>query len=879
MKPDVDATNKNQARQAQNLTMKKRLLARRDFIFASIAGLKQVCAAARPRTEMAIASPRDASLLEVLAAREVRRYLYLRTGKLLRIIRVLSLPPGFRGFVVGQASSPLLKSLIHSSGLEKTVMGLRPEQFLLKKMLGSKQEFILVGGGDPVGTLYGAYRLTEHYGIRFYLHGDVVPDRQDSLELRNIDEIGKPLFELRGLNPWGSHPFGLDPWNADDYKAIFEQLAKMRMNFLGIHCYPEGRPYAEPSVWLGLKEDFDSNGRVRWSYPSHYYNTAATGFWGPIPPKKTGEYSFGGAMLFERDDWGSDVMTGECPAPSTAEGENLIFNRTAQQFRGAFHFAHVLGIKTCVGTETPLVMPQTLEQRLRARGKQPSDPATVRQVYEAIFRRIMAAHELDYYWVWTPEGWTWKENTADELASTVADIQLAIEAAKNVNAPFRIATAGWVLGPHDDRAAFDRLLPKSLPLSALSRKIGGEPIDPAFGRVRDHQSWAIPWLEGDGNNGLAAVQLWAGRMRKDAADARTYGCTGLLGLHWRTDILAPNVAALAQAAWDQSEWNTLSTNPAPAPPGDLNRGLPVADLYSDFAQAWFGPEAAQPIAAVFTRIDGKVPMSVAGGCPSGRLTPDFRPWEEVGRAFVFVDEFEKVRPRVRGEGNLARFDYWWNTFRYHRGLAAIRCALGRFETEMKKVAGEKNAQEKKKLAARQALPAYRTLVALYGETYGYLLATVNTPGDLAMVINLENHEYFWRLVIDSTGKRLAEALGGRLPGDVCPQKKYSGTPRLIAPTLRGSVLAGEPLTLKVIYLDSQPPRELALWWRPLGKGKFRRVPASHVARGVHKVTLPPHKNDNCVEYYLRAVARNGSALVFPPTAPRLNQTVVIVPSR
>ncbi|HUZ47882.1 MAG TPA: hypothetical protein VMW54_14700, partial [Terriglobia bacterium] len=127
--------------------------------------------------------------------------------------------------------------------------------------------------------------------------------------------------------------------------------------------------------------------------------------------------------------------------------------------------------------------------------------------------------------------------------------------------------------------------------------------------------------------------------------------------------------------------------------------------------------------------------------------------------------------------------------------------------------------------------------------------------------------------------RLAEALGGRLPGDVRPPKKYSGTPRLIAPTLRGSVLAGEPLTLKVICLDSQPSRELALWWRPLGKGKFRRVPASHVARGVYKVTLPPHKNDNCLEYYLRAVARNGSALFFPPTAPRLNQTVVIVPPR
>ncbi len=75
-----------------------------------------------------------------------------------------------------------------------------------------------------------------------------------------LDETGKPLFALRGVNPWGSHPFGFDAWSADDYKAIFTQLAKMRMNFLGIHCYPEGHPYAEPTVWHGLAGDFDAQG-------------------------------------------------------------------------------------------------------------------------------------------------------------------------------------------------------------------------------------------------------------------------------------------------------------------------------------------------------------------------------------------------------------------------------------------------------------------------------------------------------------------------------------------------------------------------------------------------------------------------------------------
>jgi len=37
----------------------------------------------------------------------------------------------------------------------------------------------------------------------------------------------------------------------------------MRMNFIGMHCYPEGHPYAEPTVWLGLEGEFDERGRVK----------------------------------------------------------------------------------------------------------------------------------------------------------------------------------------------------------------------------------------------------------------------------------------------------------------------------------------------------------------------------------------------------------------------------------------------------------------------------------------------------------------------------------------------------------------------------------------------------------------------------------------
>lgn len=98
-------------------------------------------------------------------------------------------------------------------------------------------------------------------------------------------------------------------------------------------------------------------------------------------------------------------MLGQCPVPTTPEGCNAVFNRTGQMFDEAFSVARMLGVKTCIGTESPLTIPGAVKERLLAQHKDPSDPAVVRELYAGIFKRIAAAHPLDYYWVWTPERW------------------------------------------------------------------------------------------------------------------------------------------------------------------------------------------------------------------------------------------------------------------------------------------------------------------------------------------------------------------------------------------------------------------------------------------------------------------------------------------
>ena len=129
-----------------------------------------------------------------------------------------------------------------------------------------------------------------------------------------------------------------------------------------------------------------------------------------------------------------------------------------------FDYAHKLGVKTCVGTETPLVIPQAVKNRLTSRAKTLTIPTTVKEIYEGMFERIKRTYPLDYYWLWTPEGWTWEAVKDEQVAATERDMLLAVEAAKKVNSPFTLATCGWVLGPPKDRAQFDRVLPKEIPV-------------------------------------------------------------------------------------------------------------------------------------------------------------------------------------------------------------------------------------------------------------------------------------------------------------------------------------------------------------------------------------------------------------------------------
>ena len=139
-------------------------------------------------------------------------------------------------------------------------------------------------------------------GDRFYLHGDVAPDERMAAELPQVDLTGKPLFALRGMQPFHDFPEGPDWWNADEYKLYLGQLPKMAMNFFGLHTYPENGVGPEPIVWISPPGEM---AKAPGSKPVILRGTI------PLPASRRlrlfaashGEFSFGAADLFDFDDY------------------------------------------------------------------------------------------------------------------------------------------------------------------------------------------------------------------------------------------------------------------------------------------------------------------------------------------------------------------------------------------------------------------------------------------------------------------------------------------------------------------------------------------------------------------------------------------------
>lgn len=838
---------------------------------------------AHAETKAAIYITVNPSAKTRLAAHEVCRYFYLVTGTL----------PEFRtgrpgadmpdvSFIVTTAAGSFS---LFPPGLNvpESARRLLKESYWVKTVAQGGKTIHLIMGGNENGLLYGAFAFAEQLGVRFYLDGDVVPDRHVPASRISVGEkTGAPLFDIRGIQPFHDFPEGPDWWTGDDYKAVFSQVVRLKMNFFGLHTYPEGGVGPEPLVWIGRGEDLGAGGNVKAAYPARHF-TNVNGTWG-FRRRMTSAYSNRMGDLFDEDIFGTSYMRGIDGWPAGVERENALFDTVAGFYSDVFAYARDLGIKTCVGTETPLVIPARVNDRLVAKGMRPGDSAATQFLYEGMFEWVKKHYPVDYYWFWTPEDWTWRENTPEELRQTRADLESAMRAARNVGAPFTLATCGWVLGPVNDRSYFDRFLPKSWPMSCINRYVGFEPIEEGFARTEGRPLWAIPWLEDD--PGLSLPQLWAGRMRRDAVDAAAYGCTGLIGIHWRTRILGPNISALASAAWEQP-WNTsLGVRSTPASASErkktMNLDFPVGDFYRDWAKSNFGGDSSDAIAGIFMILDGGPAFAPKRGYRTwlprpadwmdgpGGIKPDTLGWGERRNDYLFVDALERLRRTIVTDGARDRFDYWLNVFRYLRAVGMFSCTGGEIQQLSDSV--EKEPVERRAASWDRFVSLRQRQIGELEEIFRLLLVTVSTKGDLGTVANWQQH--IRDVSLERPAARIENLMGKSLPDECRPTDRLLDVRRMIIPTVRNTLRRGESLNLTALFYGPSPEK-VSVRWRRLGRSEFQKLEFKHVARNVYSVSIPAVKIPDDFEYCVEASGKAGGRHLFPPTAPVMYQTVVV----
>jgi len=824
----------------------------------------------KPSARITIVYSRNASSLEEFSAKELQRYLYLRSGMLAGIIQSDTLPGRFDYcLAVGCKHAGIFRKWPDADNSAELADGLKPEEYLIRSYRKPDRRLFVIAGGDGPGALYGTYRFLEHTGVRYQIDGDVLPDEKCDLEEIEVNETGKPRFSKRGLQPFHDFNVGPDWWNLNDYQAVLSQMAKLKFNFIGFHTYPSWNPAAGPeaNVWIGLPEDVDDQGNVMFGYESGVVTTRRG--W-EVKPFPTRDYASGAGLLFEQDDYGPDFMLDCLDWPRNETEATAMFNRYGDLQKKVFAKAAELGIKTCVGTELPLGIPEMLASRLKAKGMNPDDPRVIGKLYEGTFLRIMRKMPVDVFWLWLPEIWLnsepgtrrgWEITTEGNV---LRDISLIDSVARIMRTPFSFATGGWRLGTVKDPFWTHRHTPASWAISSINTSVGRDPVEKYYAGMPERSRWVIGWAEDDGTAGAHCctawdLQLWTERMFTNSSDAFRYGCEGMMAIHWRTASIAPNLTALSQAGWMVSQPDRQ----------DLEDAAVAADMnlfWENWGRGTFGAEAGARAGRIMQKLDG-CHIAINQLIENGVKTTD----QDIEDLFAPLGELITLRKEISGTGNLSRFDYWINYLHASRLRISTWILSARLDSIMTQAGSIQDHEKKLLLVTNQALPLRIALSRSWEEMISAFVHCARSTGEVGTVSSLESGNR--KRIVCAHDSTIARIMDSSLPAETAIRTSYDGPPRLFVSSVCSQWNSGEPMEIRPFVLSSQAIRNISLLWRPLGQGGFRKIKASHIARHAYRVIVP-EPVEGCVEYYLRAELADGKTIHHPVTAPGINSTVV-----
>lgn len=157
--------------------------------------------------------------------------------------------------VVGCLGEDSLFKQLKLTELVKEDLG--EDDYLLADFKVGNRDVFVVAGGSGRSTLYAVYEFLELYGARFFLTGDVLPQRRVPFHLPHLRVVRRPAVKVRGLATILNFIEGTLSWDLETYDRFFQQMVKLRFNTFKFFFYPDSPwfPFEYRGVTEGYKYD------------------------------------------------------------------------------------------------------------------------------------------------------------------------------------------------------------------------------------------------------------------------------------------------------------------------------------------------------------------------------------------------------------------------------------------------------------------------------------------------------------------------------------------------------------------------------------------------------------------------------------------------
>jgi hypothetical protein len=737
---------------------------------------------------------------------------------------------------------------------------------------------VRITGVSPQALLYAVFGFLERQGAFFGLDGEVFPlDPAAGLILppQGTPWLDQPRFAVRGLVPWPDFLNCITVFNREDYRAYLEAMVRMRFNTLGIHVYSGLNQWAESF----LSFEYGGVGHLAFT------DTTGTHRWGYLP-ERTSRFGMGSADLYDAEVFGAEATTA---ARSTWEAQE----RAQALWAEAFRYAQQLGIRTGVGFE-PYMIPDEIFRAVPPEARsQPSDPkipqpridpesVAARDILEARLGRLLEAYpDVDHVWLWEDEGMSWASQQTKVPLSVTAFLQ-AHQFLKRHAPKKRLVVSGWG-GASRHFPDFHKRLPDDVIFSSLSDSLGWDPVSEEYGRLDRRERWPVLWIEDD--PAMWLPQFHVHRFAADIDRAESFGCQGLLGIHWRHRIVDTTAGFQARASWD--------------------RRLKPAALFDAHARANVRAARAEGLARVLTDADRdrRILCTATGEVKDGhQQTHEYS--GDYDEAFQFWNGYEPSAEVSASQKEVAsalaglvaaasspaereRIEYlaghvaflvpyaesWSLAWRLHQ---VLQKAL-----EVKRKGDTPSART---LVARDGVPLWLNLAPRVREAILSFQSVVATRNDLGTLASM--HNKYERLALVRLRASMKEFLGDLPPEtealfEAVRRPDPKAAPRVFLPTRPTVLVKGERVRVLAIVAGGERVTRVVLFTRANPGATWAEAAMKLRGRRTYEVELaaanaaPPF-----LDYYVRAdVTANGRAVACtaPHEAPGRHYTVTLLP--